>query len=77
MKFLNLSHSKSINRSNDKYYYTDFESGQVFSLGVIHNFLKRRHAKTIKVINDIGFYISSNPMRTTHVCRFLIMLVCG
>ena len=40
---------------------------------MINNLLKRRHSKTLKIIDNTIFDLCSNPVTTTHVSRFKII----
>ena len=46
-------------------HFDEGESNSFFRM--VYHFLKGRHSETIKIIDNVVFYISCYPMASTHV----------
>ena len=73
MNFPYSFHLKSINRNSRMWLFLYSESDcfgeeeSILSFRMVYQFLKRRHTETIKIINNIVFYITCYPMTSAHV----------
>ena len=73
------SHLKNTNRSIHMLLYLCFEFDYFDAIilisffNMIDEFLKRRHAKRIEIIDNPIFNICGNPMTSIHIRRFQVI----